>query len=88
MAIRTASLEYLGIVAARLRKDAVSSHLGQETIDDIVSKVNEEDKEMEEETPKKTRGRKTPEEVMIVKFYYYWLCKVLPILDKLRPHYI
>ena len=64
MAIRTASLDYLGIVAARLRKDAVSSHLNQETIDEIVSKVNEDNviKEVEEETPKKSlRGRKTPE---------------------------
>lgn len=39
MSLRTASLEYLGIVAARLRKDAVSSHLDQEMIDDIVDKV-------------------------------------------------
>ena len=62
MAIRTASLEYLGIVAARLRKDAVSSQLNQETIDDIVSKVNEADKEADEDTPKRaTRGRQTPE---------------------------
>ena len=37
--LRVASLEYLGIVAARLRKDAVSSHLNQEVIDDIVHKV-------------------------------------------------
>ena len=37
--LRVASLEYLGIVAARLRKDAVSSHLNQEVIDDIVQKV-------------------------------------------------
>lgn len=64
MAIRTASLEYLGIVAARLRKDAVSSQLNQETIDEIISKVNEEDnvKGGEDTTPKKaSRGRKTPE---------------------------
>ena len=64
MAIRTASLEYLGIVAARLRKDAVSSQLKQETIDDIVNKVNEHDIDMEEDTPKKsTRGKKSAEEV-------------------------
>lgn len=62
MAIRTASLEYLGIVAARLRKDAVSSQLNQETIDEIVSKVNDDSKEIEEDATKKSsRGRKTPE---------------------------
>lgn len=37
--LRVASLEYLGIVAARLRKDAVTSHLNQDVIDDIVQKV-------------------------------------------------
>lgn len=39
MSLRVASLEYLGIVAARLRKDAVSSHMDQETINDIVDKA-------------------------------------------------
>lgn len=40
MSLRVASLEYLGIVAARLRKDAVSSQLKQEMIDEIVEKVS------------------------------------------------
>lgn len=62
MPLRTAALEYLGIVAARLRKDAVSSQLNQETIDDIVNKVNTEDVEEEEDGKRSTRsGRKTPE---------------------------
>ena len=39
MSLRVASLEYLGIVAARLRRDAVSSHMDQETINDIVDKA-------------------------------------------------
>jgi len=39
MSLRVASLEYLGIVASRLRKDAVSSQLNQESIDEIVAKV-------------------------------------------------
>ena len=39
MSLRVASLEYLGIVASRLRKDAVSSQLNQESINDIVEKV-------------------------------------------------
>jgi cohesin loading factor subunit SCC2 len=63
MSLRTSALEYLGIVAARLRKDAVSSQLSQEIIDDIVTKVNHEsDKEDEEEGKRSTRsGRKSPE---------------------------
>lgn len=43
MSLRTASLDYLGIVAARLRKDAVSSKLNEETVDDIISHINEDD---------------------------------------------
>lgn len=39
MSLRVASLEYLGIVAARLRKDAVTSQLNQGVIADIVQKV-------------------------------------------------
>ena len=39
--LRVASLEYLGIVAARLRKDAISSHLNPEVISDIVHKVTD-----------------------------------------------
>ncbi|XP_060588229.1 nipped-B-like protein B isoform X3 [Ruditapes philippinarum] len=64
MSLRTSALEYLGIVAARLRKDAVSSQLSQEIIDDIVTKVNHEsDKEDDEEVKRSTRsGRKSPEE--------------------------
>ncbi|KAJ8305636.1 hypothetical protein KUTeg_016181 [Tegillarca granosa] len=43
MSLRVASLEYLGIVASRLRKDAVSSQLNQESIDEIVRKVDDDD---------------------------------------------
>jgi cohesin loading factor subunit SCC2 len=40
MSLRVASLDYLGIVASRLRKDAVSSHDDPESIDEIVTKVS------------------------------------------------
>ena len=40
MSQRVASLEYLGIVASRLRKDAVSSQDNQESVDEIIAKVN------------------------------------------------
>ncbi|XP_060078784.1 nipped-B-like protein isoform X3 [Ylistrum balloti] len=58
MSLRVASLEYLGIVASRLRKDAVSSQLNQESIDEIVAKVNEVDSD--DEAPRRSsRGGKT-----------------------------
>ncbi|XP_033738813.1 nipped-B-like protein isoform X1 [Pecten maximus] len=57
MSLRVASLEYLGIVASRLRKDAVSSQLNQESIDEIVAKVNEVDSD--DDTPRRSsRGGK------------------------------
>jgi len=41
MSLRVASLDYLGIVAARLRKDAVSSRLNEDIILDIIKQVHE-----------------------------------------------
>ena len=46
MSLRVASLDYLGIVAARLRKDAVSSQLNDGTLDDIVSRVADKEEEL------------------------------------------
>lgn len=40
MALRVASLDYLGTVACRLRKDAVTSGMDQKTIDRILKEVN------------------------------------------------
>ena len=40
MALRVASLDYLGTVAARLRKDAVTSSMDQKSIDRILREVN------------------------------------------------
>jgi len=39
MSLRVASLDYLGIVAARLRRDAVSSQLNEDIISDIIRQV-------------------------------------------------
>lgn len=39
MALRVASLDYLGTVAARLRKDAITSSMDQRTIDRILKEV-------------------------------------------------
>ena len=39
MSLRVASLDYLGIVAARLRRDAVSSRLNEDVIYGIIKQV-------------------------------------------------
>ena len=39
MSLRVASLDYLGTVAARLRKDAVTSQLNEESIQEIIKQV-------------------------------------------------
>ncbi|XP_063234204.1 nipped-B-like protein isoform X2 [Bacillus rossius redtenbacheri] len=49
MSLRVASLDYLGVVAARLRKDAVVSQSRLSTIDQIIQEIKaEEDREWEE----------------------------------------
>lgn len=49
MSLRVASLDYLGVVAARLRKDAVMSQLKLNTIDQIIQEIKaEEQREIEE----------------------------------------
>lgn len=40
MALRVASLDYLGTVASRLRKDAVTSKMDQKAIDRIIREVD------------------------------------------------
>ena len=44
MSLRVASLDYLGIVAARLRKDAVTSKLNEASVDDIIQHVSSSDR--------------------------------------------
>ncbi|XP_039299042.1 nipped-B-like protein [Nilaparvata lugens] len=43
MSLRVASLDYLGVVAARLRKDAVQSNLRLSTIDQIIEEIKTEE---------------------------------------------
>ncbi|XP_041957003.1 nipped-B-like protein A isoform X1 [Alosa sapidissima] len=43
MALRVASLDYLGTVAARLRKDAITSNMDQRTIDRILKETSGND---------------------------------------------
>ena len=64
MALRLSSLEYLGVIAARLRKDFVQSKLRIDYIDSIVSAIREEeekdqpDHEDQEEESEKSDGNK------------------------------
>ena len=65
VALRISSLEYLGGVAARLRKDAVQSKLKLDTIDQIIQTVKDaeeehgevEDEEFERLDPEEKRTR-------------------------------
>lgn len=43
MSLRVVSLDYLGVVAARLRKDAVQSNLKLSTIDQIINEIKSEE---------------------------------------------
>ncbi|KAK8788390.1 hypothetical protein V5799_021833 [Amblyomma americanum] len=45
MSLRVASLDYLGVVAARLRKDAVSSQIKKETVKDILRQIEEDEED-------------------------------------------
>ena len=69
MALRVSSLDYLGVVAARLRRDAVTSTARPELIEEIISEVKreeraaglaapQEDKEAAAETKKEKKKKK------------------------------
>lgn len=52
MALRVASLDYLGVVAARLRRDSVLSRCKLNTIDQMIKDIkSEEMKENDEDAP-------------------------------------
>ena len=63
MALRISSLEYLGVVAARLRKDAVESKMKVDYIDSIINIIKEEEEKekQEDEDPIKEHFRKQEE---------------------------
>merc|ERR1712051_344464 len=63
MALRISSLEYLGVVAARLRKDAVESKMKVDYIDSIINIIEEEEEKekQEDEDPIKEHFRKQEE---------------------------
>ena len=58
MALRVASLDYLGVVAARLRKDAVQSQLKVDHIDQIIKEIKAEESKDEESSSKNSKKGK------------------------------
>ena len=83
MSLRVVSLEYLGVVAARLRRDAVTSQLRTDTIDQLLKQVREDtnNDSAEETKPKKHKKKKkggdkenekenNPEDRIQVCFFY------------------
>ncbi len=57
MALRNSSLEYLGVVAARLRKDVVTSKNKVDYIDSIIKLIKEEEEKEGSETASSTTSR-------------------------------
>jgi cohesin loading factor subunit SCC2 len=55
MSLRVASLDYLGVIAARLRKDSVTSHLKLSTINSIIKDIRAEEMK-DEDDPTKVRA--------------------------------
>lgn len=67
MSLRVASLDYLGIVASRLRKDAVSSQDNQGSIDEIITKVTSKESDEEEEMKSTTSGPEAEDQTQILQ---------------------
>ncbi|XP_076382135.1 nipped-B cohesin loading factor isoform X1 [Megalopta genalis] len=65
MSLRVASIDYLGVVAARLRKDAVSSHCKLSTIDQIIKDIKieqQKDSDYDQVKDKEIHGLSEDEE--------------------------
>ncbi|GAB1862925.1 Nipped-B protein [Camponotus japonicus] len=68
MSLRVASIDYLGVVAARLRKDAVSSHCKLSTIDQIIRDIKleqQKDSDYDQIKDKEIIGLSEDEERMV-----------------------
>ncbi|KAG8180025.1 hypothetical protein JTE90_026629 [Oedothorax gibbosus] len=62
MTLRVASLDYLGVVAARLRKDAVTSQDRKDMINDVIQRIVAANEEQEKSPSKsKKKGKKKAE---------------------------
>lgn len=68
MSLRVASIDYLGVVAARLRKDAVSSHCKLSTIDQIIRDIKleqQKDSDYDQIKDKEIMGLSEDEERLV-----------------------
>lgn len=70
MSLRVASLDYLGVVAARLRRDSVTSQLKLKTIDAIIMDI-------------RTEELKDEDGNLMVSINYYYFSLILDYLYKL-----
>lgn len=56
MTLRVASLDYLGVVAARLRRDSVLSRCKLNSIDQMIKDIRQEEMKDKDENPKKNKS--------------------------------
>ncbi|KAF7267144.1 hypothetical protein GWI33_019635 [Rhynchophorus ferrugineus] len=62
MSLRVASLDYLGVVAARLRRDSVLSRCKLNSIDQMIKDIRQEEMKDKDENPKKKQSNMTEDE--------------------------
>lgn len=80
MALRVVSLDYLGVVAARLRRDSVFSHCKLNTIDQMIKDIkSEEMKDIDEENQSKRKQMETNTEEERTQFLQRVLLDFLAI---------
>lgn len=80
MSLRVVSLDYLGVVAARLRRDSVFSHCKLNTIDQMIRDIKSEElKDVEEESHSKKRQVETNTEEERTQFLQRVLLDFLAI---------
>jgi len=81
MSLRVASLDYLGVVAARLRKDSVTSQLRLKTIDSIIMDVRTEELKDEDGNLMVCIN-----DTNIIYFNFFVYCPVRENPDSIHPH--
>ncbi|KAH6937282.1 hypothetical protein HPB50_026283 [Hyalomma asiaticum] len=73
MSLRVASLDYLGVVAARLRKDAVNSQIKKETVKDILRQIEEDEEDDLPLTSLSKRARPMDETQLLQRALLHYL---------------
>lgn len=72
MPLRVVSLDYLGVVAARLRKDAVQSNLKLSTIDQIINEIKSEELKDDDGNLKVSLGKISYNVVQLHSLIAHW----------------